>query len=97
MKKETKKYTLFANGTEFMIWQGNNCERCIKAVFYNEKRGTFPSYRCAIQREIELAAVTDGCGTQRAYDATQRNICPYRQTERKVNKQIDQQQLKIEL
>ncbi len=86
---EQKKYELFANGTECMVWQDKNCYKCIKAVFYNEKRGTFPSYRCAIQREIELASVTDGCGTQLAYEATKRSICPYLQTERKPKKQAE--------
>lgn len=93
---ERKKYELFSNGTECMIWQCNNCERCIKAVFYNEKRGTFPKYRCTIQREIELASVTDGCGTQRAYEATQRSICPYLKTERKPKKTAeDKNQLNL--
>lgn len=92
-----KRYTLFSNGTECMGWQENNCEKCVKAVFYNDKRGTFPNYRCAIQREIEFASVSDGNGSQRAYEATHKAICPYRQTERKVYRKIDKKQLKIEL
>ena len=65
MKKETKKYTLFSNGTEFMVWQTDNCEKCVKAVWFNEKTNTFPAYRCTIQRDIELACVTDGCGIKK--------------------------------
>ena len=87
---------LFSNGTECMVWQENNCEKCVKAVFYNEKRGTFPSYRCAIQRSIEFASVSDGCGSQRAYEATHKAVCPYLQTERKPKKQAeDKNQLNL--
>lgn len=96
MKKETKKYTLFSNGTEFMVWQTENCEKCVKAVWYNEKTNTFPAYRCTIQRDIELACVTDGCGIKRVYDAVQKPICPYRQTERKPKKKKeDKNQMKL--
>ena len=98
-EKENKKYQLFSNATEFMVWQENNCEKCIKAVWYNEKTNTYPKYRCAVQRNIELASVTDGCGTQRDHEATKKTICPYRQTERNKsnNKQIDKNQLNLGL
>ena len=80
---------LFSNGTEFMAWQAENCERCVKAVFYNRKKNTFPQYRCAIQRDIEIAAVTDGCGNERAFNAANNRVCPYIQTERKKSNKID--------
>jgi hypothetical protein len=85
-----KRYELFGNGTEFMWWQEHNCERCVKAVWYNEKTDTFPKYRCAIQKEIELAAATDGCGSQRAFHAVHTiGGCPMLQTERKKPQKID--------
>ena len=44
MEKENKKYQLFSNGTECMVWQESNCEKCIKAVFYNDKLLIPPNY-----------------------------------------------------
>lgn len=90
-KVKEKRYTLFSNGTEFMMWQSRNCERCVKAVWYNEKTNTFPQYRCAIQREIDLAAATDGCGSLRTYNAIrgEHDYCPHLQTERKPRARKD--------
>lgn len=72
----------FSNGTEFMIWQERNCCRCTKSVWYNEKKGTYPKYKCAVQRDIELQA----CGmleiNERSYNAAKCAKCPYRLTER---------------
>lgn len=81
---EQKKYHLFSNGTEFMLWQSRNCEHCVKAVFYNEKKDFYPKYRCAIQRDIEEAAITNGCGTKRVYNATHLRYCPSKITEQKA-------------
>lgn len=93
---ETKRYRLFSNGTEFMCWQEQNCEKCVKAVFFNAKRGTFPKYRCQIQRAIEFASVSDGTGTKHVFDAVSKSICPYRQTERvKSPQKIDENQLNL--
>lgn len=83
---KSDKYPLFSNGTEFMLWQSRNCEQCVKAVFYNERKDHYPKYRCAIQKHIEEAAITDGMGNKRDYDATHATTCPYKQTERKVYK-----------
>lgn len=80
---EQKKYPLFSNGTEFMLWQARNCEQCVKAVFYNEKKDYYPKYRCAIQRHIEEACIGDGCGNKRDYEATHSCDCPHKCTERK--------------
>ena len=76
------KYPLFSNGTEFMLWQARNCERCVKAVFFDERKNFCPKYRCAVQAHIEEAAITDGCGNRRDYEVTHATICPYRKTER---------------
>ena len=83
---DKKRYPLFSNGTEFMLWQSRNGERCVKAVFYDEKKDKYPKYRCAIQEHIEEAAITDGCGNKRDYEATHSRECPYRKTERKTYK-----------
>lgn len=80
--KARQKYPLFSNGTEFSLWQGRNCERCFKAVWYNEKTDTYPKYRCAIQKRIEEAYLGDGCGNKRDYEATHQVYCPYAQRSR---------------
>jgi len=81
-----KRYPLFSNGTEFIMWQSRNCEKCVKAVFYNEKTDTYPKYRCAIQKHIEEACVGDGMGSKRVYDSCRSSVCPYRKSERKKAK-----------
>lgn len=74
-------YQLFSNGTEFMAWQYRNCEKCVKAVWYNEKKDFYPKYRCKIQEHIEYAAVNDGMGKKRDYEATRSYECPHKRTE----------------
>lgn len=81
------KYPLFSNGTEFMLWTSRNCEQCVKAVFYNEKKNFMPKYRCAIQNHIDYAAIDDGCGNKRDYDATHSYDCPHKKTTQPQRKQ----------
>ena len=78
-----ERYQLFSNGTEFTLWQNRNCCKCVKAVWYNEKKDIYPKYRCMVQKHIEEAAVTDGMGSKRDYDATHSYWCPYKCIERK--------------
>lgn len=80
MKTTTK--LCFSNGTEFMSWQTNNCEKCVKAVWYNEKTETFPEYRCAIQGQIEGQSVGLYEISERTYNATRTSKCPYIKTEK---------------
>ena len=94
MSKE--RYYLFSNGTEFMQWQARNCDQCVKATFISPDTWRAPNYRCAIQKHIELAAISDGMGNKRDYEAT-RSDCPYKQTERKKTIKEDPNQLKLEL
>ena len=78
-----KSYPLFSNGTEFMMWTARNCDQCVKAVFYNEKKDVYPKHRCAIQKHIDEACIGYGYGNKRDYDATHSTDCPYKRTERK--------------
>lgn len=72
------KYPLFSNGTEFQSWLANNCDLCVKASRYNEKTDSYTKYRCAIQRDIDVAYITDGMGSKRTHDAIRLNPrCPY--------------------
>lgn len=77
-----QRFQLFSNGTEFMAWQARNCEQCVKAVFYNEKKDYFPKYRCKIQEHIDEAAIGDGTGNKRDYDATHSYDCPHKRIKR---------------
>lgn len=95
-KSHKMSYPLFSNGTEFMMWTSRNCEKCVKAVFYDEKRDIYPKYRCAIQRHIEEACIGYGYGNKRDYEATHAYDCPYKRTERKQYKRkgkIDERDL----
>lgn len=90
-----ERYQLFSNGTEFMWWQSRNCEQCVKAVWYNEKRDIFPKYRCVVQKHIEEAAAIDGMGNKRDYTCTSSLDCPYKCTERKRRVKKDKNQLEL--
>lgn len=74
-------YTLFSNGTEFELWTEHNCDKCVKASHYNEKTDTYPKYRCAIQKHIDMAFIGDGKGSKRDYEACRSYDCPYKRTE----------------
>lgn len=78
----------FSNGTEFMLWNEHNYDRCVKASRYNEKKDTYSAYRCAIQRDIETRMFSNNPINERTIvicdDFTLRGLlCPALQTERK--------------
>lgn len=73
----------FSNGTEFMEWEGNNCDQCVKSSRYIEKENRYTPIRCAVQRDIILRMMSPEPISQRSYDACQKWDCPYRKTERK--------------
>ncbi len=73
----------FSNGTEFMNWESNNCDRCVKASRYIEKEDRYTPVRCAVQRDIFIRMGSSEPISQRSYDACQQWNCPYRKTERK--------------
>ena len=92
------RYPLFSNNTEFILWQARNCEKCVKAVWFNEEKRFLPKYRCMVQKHIEEAAVTDGMGSKRDYDATHSYWCQYKSTERKrYPKKVKENKNKVEL
>jgi hypothetical protein len=75
---------LFSNGTEMMMWQDRNCNRCVKQSTYNEKTDEYTAFRCAIDRDIQAQACGLNEVSQRSYDATKKVYCPYIQTVRKL-------------
>lgn len=82
------KYPLFSNGTEFTLWTARNCDLCVKASRYNEKTDTYTKYRCAIQRDIDLAYINDGMGSKRVHDAVKLARCPYFKDKKDRSKQV---------
>ena len=84
--KEKSEYPPFSNGTEFMTWTANNCDKCIKASHLRETIAgvEYTTFRCSVQREIILAsAFVDEYVSKRTYDICQKRDCPYRQETRK--------------
>lgn len=73
---------LFSNGTEFMMWVAQNCERCIKAPKPHDNGRWYSKSHCAIYDEITRQYVGYGNEpvSQRVINAT-RGICPYLRTE----------------
>ena len=73
---------LFSNGTEFMMWESENCDRCIKAPKPHEDGKSYSKSRCAIYNEITRQCMGYGNEpvSQRAINATT-GRCPYIRTE----------------
>ena len=83
MKKTNKPP--FSNGTEFMVWEEHNCDLCIKASRYDEKKQDYTKVRCAVQQGI-IDSMMGLPIPQRSYDALQEWDCPYKKTERTKRK-----------
>lgn len=76
MMKKTNK-PCFSNGTEFMVWQDENCLQCKKATWYNERLKRYPQYRCSVQKQLEGQSIGIEEVSQRTYDAAQERRCPF--------------------
>lgn len=87
--KKTTTQNCFSCGTDFMVWQTNNCEKCIKAVWYNEKTKTFSKYRCSVQGQLESQIAGLYEISERTYNATQQINRPYKKTERNKKRKKD--------
>lgn len=77
----------FSSGTEFMMWEARNCDRCWKSSHI--KRGSDPDNPdytpiiCAIQRDIFTRMITDKQPiSRRSYDICRKSDCPYRRKDR---------------
>jgi hypothetical protein len=64
---EKKEFRPFSNGTEYMIWDDENCSRCVKA--FRPKEGMWPSEKtlkqyvsigkyCKLQYDLDMATIT---------------------------------------
>lgn len=86
MKTTTKP--CFNNSTEFMIWQEQNCCQCKKAIWYNERLGRYPQYRCAVQRQVEEQVGGAEEVSQRTYAATQQANCPFLRPRERAREEV---------
>ena len=73
----------FSNGTEYMIWEEENCSKCIKSSHLKKEGDTryedeYTPIRCAIQRDIFTRMVSDEPISQRTIDICQMRDCPHR-------------------
>ena len=98
----------FSNGTEFMLWNEHNCDKCVKASNYNEKLCRYTNAdkdnmpKCSIQRDILLRMANDELIKQKTIDICENFtwkgvLCPYLQMERKKYTKKVNNQLSIEL
>ena len=96
------KQQLFSNGTEFMSWTANNCDKCIKQSRYNEKKDTYSSFKCSIDKEIQLQAAgmpDDGFVNEKSVNTVSVLQCPFIQIDRKkvTKKRKIKNQMQLEL
>lgn len=65
--KDEQQIRPFSNGTEFMCWLDNNCDRCVKA--FKPKNGIIPDYKntqrlvnlgleCKMKFAIDFSSIT---------------------------------------
>ncbi len=80
----------FSNGTEFMMFEERNCDRCwkssrLKNDSVNLKTGeaVYTKIICAIQRDIFTRMYSNEPIAQRTIDICRSFTCPYRQERRK--------------
>lgn len=57
-ESDIPRYAIFPNGTSFMIWIEENCDRCLKR--YDEAKHPSGRSDCDIENAIALASATDG-------------------------------------
>lgn len=50
---DKQKWAPFSNGSEYQIWNENNCAECVKFDYDIQKT-------CPLEKEISRAAVSDG-------------------------------------
>ena len=74
---KTTSQQCFKTASHLCAWQSTNCERCKKAVFFNQRLNRMPEYRCAVQRQIEGQQLGEMEISQRTFDAVQSTTCQF--------------------
>ena len=89
---------MFSNRTEFMIWTGNNCDKCVKQSHYNEKTDEYTKFKCTIDRDMTMQQAGLNEINIRSFEVVQNDFCPYIQTHKKfTKKRIIKNQLNLDL
>jgi hypothetical protein len=78
----------FSNGTEFMIWEERNCDRCwksshLKSEEIKDGKAEYTKVICAIQRDMFTRMYSREPISQRTIDICRTFTCPYRHETRK--------------
>ena len=78
----------FSNGTEYMMFEDRNCNRCWKSSHLRKEGDTryedeYTVIRCAIQRDIFTRMGSNEPISQRTIDICRSGVCPFRQDKRK--------------
>lgn len=71
----------FSNGTEYMIWEGRNCDRCIKDSHLKADEKSYTKIKCAIQRDIFTRMIGNEPISERTIEICSMRDCPYRKEE----------------
>ena len=86
-KTKTTSDPMFSNGTEAMIWIGNNCDKCWKQSRYNKEKDRWINDRCSIDRDIQAQMAGLEINERTYYFVKENFNCPNRQLEKpKVHK-----------
>ena len=101
----------FSNGFEYILFESNNCDLCIKSSeprdggdgllkYINEREDGLP--KCSIQRDIVTRMYCNEPIKQETVDICNNYIlhgtlCPYRKTQRKHQPKKIKEQLTLEL
>lgn len=110
MKKVNKDP--FSNGTEFMVWEEHNCDKCIKSSQARERKEDGSIFytncdehgmpKCAIQRDIIIRMGSDDPINEQTVTICNDfimhgKLCPYMKTERKKYPKKIKNQTELEL
>ena len=81
-KTKTTSEPMFSNGTDAMIWIGNNCDKCWKQSRYSEEKDRWINDRCSIDRDIQAQMAGLEINERSYLFVTNNSICPNRQFEK---------------
>ena len=84
----------FSNGTEYMMWEERNCDRCHKSSHLTKDQTGYTKIVCAIERDIINRMWSNEPIAQRTIDICNMTDCPYRKEKRSVRKK-DEKQLEL--
>ena len=91
----------FSNGTEYMIWEERNCDRCIKDSHMTKDQMGYTKIKCSIQRDIITRMYSNEPIKQKTIDICNMRDCPSRKEHwpkrKKRARVIPKEQLTLDL